>query len=58
MKGAFIGNRPEPVFGFNTALTPPTQPCLDESNSYHSLVLDAGLEDTMRTLNVPERYWH
>lgn len=36
MKGAFIGNRPEPVFGFNTALTPPTQPCLDESNSYHA----------------------
>lgn len=27
-------------------------------DAHKSLILDAGLEDTMRTLNVPERYWH
>jgi hypothetical protein len=27
-------------------------------DAHKSLILDAGLEDTMRTLNVPERFWH
>ena len=35
MKGGFVGNRPGPAFGLNTALTAPTQPCIDETNSYH-----------------------
>lgn len=27
-------------------------------DAHKSLILDAGLEDTMRTLNIPERFWH
>lgn len=34
-KGSFIGQPSSPYVGMNTAVTEPTQPCLDVANSYH-----------------------
>jgi len=34
-KGSFIGQPVMPYVGMNTGVTAPSQPCLDENNSYH-----------------------